>query len=72
MWSDKQVPKYDVKCVLSPPSDGADATAIIQQAIDDFKGKGAILLSKGTWNVSGTIHLNKSNLVLRGEGMRLS
>ena len=68
MWSDKPLPRYDVKCILTPPSDGEDATETIQRAIDDFKGKGAILLSKGTWNVSGTIHMNKSGLVLRGEG----
>lgn len=67
-WSDKKVPMYDVIQVLSPPAGGEDATEIIQKAIDDFEGKGAIMLSKGTWNISGSIHLNKSNLVLRGEG----
>lgn len=67
-WGDKEIPKYKVKTVLEAPADGADATAMIQAAIDAHEGEGAILLKKGRYNVSGTIYLNKSGLALRGEG----
>lgn len=67
-WSDSPVPEYNNVVVLEAPADGADATGMIQSAIDDFKGKGAILLKSGTYNISGSIHIDKSNLVLRGEG----
>ena len=53
---------------LEPPAGGADATELIQNAIDAMTGQGAILLKKGTYNISGQIHLNRSNVVLRGEG----
>lgn len=68
MWGDKEIPEYKVTSVLEAPSDGSDATAMIQSAIDSHSGTGAILLKKGRYNVSGTIYLNKSGLVLRGEG----
>lgn len=67
-WSDREIPDYDVVTALSPPADGADATELIQSAINAVPGQGAILLRKGTYNVSGQIILNKSNVVLRGEG----
>ena len=68
MWGDKQIPKYDVVTILTPPAAGADATQLIQDAIDAMQGTGAILLKAGTYNVSGNILLNKSGVVLRGEG----
>ena len=68
MWGDKQIPKYDVVTILTPPVGGADATQLIQDAINSVKGQGAILLKAGTYNVSGSIQLNRSNVVLRGEG----
>ena len=69
-WGDKDVPDYKVTTVLEAPSDGSDATVMIQSAIDAHQGQGAILLKRGRYNVSGTIYLNKSGLVLRGEGDR--
>lgn len=68
MWSDKEIPDYRVVTTLEPPTGGADATQLIQDAIDAMSGQGAILLKKGTYNISGQIVLNKSNVVLRGEG----
>lgn len=65
---DVPIPDHDVVKVLEAPSDGSDATVMIQDAIDSHKGTGAILLKAGKYNVSGTIRLDKSNLVLRGEG----
>lgn len=68
MWSDADIPVYENLVVLEPPVDGSDATLMIQEAIDAFEGKGAILLKEGVYNIYGSISLNKSNLVLRGEG----
>ena len=65
---DVPIPDYEVVKVLEAPADGSDATALIQEAIDSHEGPGAILLKAGKYNVSGTIKLNKSDLVLRGEG----
>ena len=68
MWGDKPIPDYDVVTILTPPAAGSDATQLIQNAIDNMQGTGAILLKAGTYNVSGSISLNKSGVVLRGEG----
>ena len=68
MWGDKPIPDYDVVTILTPPAAGSDATQLIQNAIDAMQGTGAILLKAGTYNVSGSILLNKSGVVLRGEG----
>lgn len=70
MWGDKEIPSYDVIATLKAPSDGSDATKLIQDAIDAASGPGAILLKAGTYNVSGNILLNRSNVVLRGEGAK--
>ena len=67
-WGDDPVPDVKVVKTLVPPKDGADATAYIQKTIDGMKGPGAILLKEGTWKVYGTIFLNKSGVVIRGEG----
>lgn len=67
-WSDMVIPTYDVVKTLDPPAVGEDATMLIQNAINEMKGQGAILLKKGTYNVYGQLYLNKSNVVLRGEG----
>lgn len=66
-WSDKDIPIYDVVAELEAPSDGSDATLLIQNAINSTSG-GAILLKKGIYNIYGQIYLKKSNVVLRGEG----
>ena len=62
------LPDYPVVVTLTPPADGSDATALIQNAIDKMTTKGAILLKAGTYNVSGKLTLAKDNVVLRGEG----
>ena len=68
MWGDKEIPTYDVVTILTPPASGTDATELIQNAINSVSGTGAILLKAGTYNVSGSININKSGVVLRGEG----
>ena len=67
-WSDAEIPVYENVVILEPPADGSDATSMIQGAIDSFQGKGAILMREGVYNIHGSISLNKSNIVLRGEG----
>lgn len=67
-WSDVPVPVYDAVHILEPPADGGDATKLIQAAIDSVDGKGAVLLRKGIYNISGSISIGKSGVVLRGEG----
>lgn len=67
-WGDDPIPDVTVVKSLKAPKNGEDATAIIQKAIDRMKRPGAILLEEGTWNVSGTIYLNRSGVVIRGEG----
>ena len=69
-WGDKEIPEYKVVKKLEAPADGSDATAMIQEAIDGMKKKGTILLKEGVYNVSGTIHLNKSYVVLKGESKK--
>ncbi len=69
-WGDEEIPEYKVVKKLEAPADGSDATAMIQDAIDGMKKKGTILLKEGVYNVSGTIHLNKSYVVLKGESKK--
>lgn len=66
-WGDRAIPDVAVVETLTPPSDGGDATALIQQAIDRTQS-GAILLKRGVYRISGTIRINRSGIVLRGEG----
>ncbi len=75
MGGDKAIPMADVK-VLVPVLTG-DATLRIQSALNYVAklpiGKdglrGAVLLEKGTYNVSGVLKINASGVVLRGSGM---
>ncbi|GHU99553.1 hypothetical protein FACS1894159_03780 [Bacteroidia bacterium] len=74
-WGDEEIPTVAVKVTLNPPAGGADATALIQNAIDQVgtmpvagRNRGAVLLKAGLYNVSGQLNLNKSGVVLRGEG----
>lgn len=68
------LPKMDIKVTISPLS--GDNTAHIQGAIDmvaelppNASGhRGAVLLTKGTYRVSGVILIRTSGVVLRGEG----
>lgn len=76
MGSEQMIPYVQVVETIEPPADGADATLLIQNAIDkvaqsssaanDFKG--AILLKKGRYNISGTLSIKSTGIVLRGEG----
>jgi hypothetical protein len=69
------IPDVSVRATLDPVSTGDD-TPRIQAAIDklakeplDPHGfRGAILLRNGTYRISGTVLLNASGIVLRGEG----
>lgn len=64
-WGDMQIPSPAVAVTLEAPA--GDATALIQGAIDRTES-GTILLKKGVYNISGTICIDKSGIVLRGEG----
>jgi len=72
---EKAIPNAIIKVVV-PVKDG-DATLRIQSAINDVAklpiGKdglrGAVLLEKGTYEVSGTLKITASGVVLRGSGM---
>ena len=76
MASEKKIPQTAVKVVV--PVINGDATANIQNAIDyvsslpaDSNGiKGAVLLQKGTYKLSGRLTINSSGVVLRGSGMQ--
>ena len=67
-WGDVEIPTVKVVKKLKPPKDGSDATALIQEAIDNLKKPGAILLTAGTYNIKGSLHIRRSGVVLRGEG----
>ena len=68
------IPDVAVKAFV--PNISGDATATIQAAIDyvaalkpDAKGfRGAVLLDKGIYKVSGVINMKVSGIVLRGSG----
>ena len=68
------LPQMDVKVTISHVS--GDNTANIQDAIDTVAAltpnasghRGAVLLQKGTYRVSGVIYIHTSGVVLRGEG----
>ena len=68
MWGEKPIPHYENKIVLTPPADGADATAMIQEALDNVETPGAVLLKEGLYNVEGKLVIRKDGVVLRGEG----
>jgi hypothetical protein len=66
----------DVPVRLTVRATDTNSQAVIQQAIDelslapaDSNGfRGAILLTKGTYRIPGTLHIRASGIVLRGEG----
>lgn len=72
--SEEEIPMIPVKIVV-PPVKG-DATATIQRAIDKVSRmpiekngfRGAVLLSKGNYEVDGEIKISASGVVLRGNG----
>lgn len=73
-YGDSAIPNISVKAEVNPVV--GDDGASIQAAIDlvaamspDENGfRGAVLLKAGTYEVSGQIVINKSGIVLRGEG----
>ena len=68
MWGERPIPVYENKIVLTPPAEGADATAMIQEALDNVETPGAVLLKEGLYNVSGKLVIKRDGVVLRGEG----
>lgn len=68
------LPNAPVRATVIPT--GADDTAAIQSAIDkvsalplDKKGfRGTVQLASGTFNVSSTLNINASGVILRGNG----
>ena len=70
---DKEVPNVTVVKIISP---SGDAEKQIQDAIGDLAKKpvdkngfrGAVLLKKGSYKISGKISIEASGIVLRGEG----
>ncbi|WP_276501023.1 DUF6298 domain-containing protein [Terrimonas pollutisoli] len=73
--SEQPIPNVDVKVVV--PVKAGDATLRIQSALDyvaslpvDANGfRGAVLLQKGTYEVSGQLRITASGVVLRGSGV---
>ncbi|KAF9285030.1 hypothetical protein BGZ68_004201 [Mortierella alpina] len=76
-----QIPLFPVKKTLKPAKDQSDDTIRIQNAIDDvgplplvplgrddIMVRGAVLLKKGLYRVAGSLIIDKSGVVLRGEG----
>ncbi len=75
MQGKQAIPTVAVKQTLAPDG-AADDTARIQAAIDavsamplDSNGfRGAVLLTRGTYNIAGALNINASGVVIRGEG----
>ncbi len=67
-WGDRPIPDVPVKMTLEAPAGGADALELIQNAINTVETPGAIFLKAGTYPLSGILQLNRSGVVLRGEG----
>ena len=74
MLSETPIPDVPVKAIVSKMK--GDATATIQKAIDYVSSippnkqgfRGAVLLQPGTYEVSGTLSITTSGVVLRGSG----
>lgn len=72
-YGDRTIPVVSVVKSISPSS---NSTADIQAAIDELSGKtpgpdgfrGAIVLRKGTYQLSSTLRIETGGIVLRGEG----
>ena len=67
-YGDTPIPDYPVRITLEAPIDGADATAMIQDAINSVPAPGAVLLKAGIYNIGGTVEIGRDGVVLRGEG----
>ncbi len=72
---DKEIVDVAVVKTISPNENG-DSEQLLQTAIDEVSKlpvnkngfRGAILLKKGIYKIAGTIKINASGIVLRGEG----
>jgi hypothetical protein len=70
-----EIPEVRIVKTITAPAAG-DSHELIQNAIDDVakmapdaKGiRGAILIKKGIYMISGTLRINSGGIVLRGEG----
>ncbi|ADY52605.1 hypothetical protein Pedsa_2053 [Pseudopedobacter saltans DSM 12145] len=70
----KQIPTVKIVKSISPVA--GDATAVLQKAIDEVSAlpkdktgfRGAILIKKGRYNISGSLNINTDGIILRGEG----
>ena len=70
-YGDDEIPHYDnVIATLYPTGDDTDRADEIQAALDAADGStnSVVLLKKGDYYVSKSINIQKSHLVLRGEG----
>lgn len=73
--SEIEIPDAPVVIELTAPMQGVDATAMIQNAINEVAKRpvvnnfrGAVLLKKGTYSIFGSLSIQSSGIVLRGEG----
>ena len=62
-WGEEEPPAVPVVRIILPGATEED----IQKALDECTG-GAVLLKAGNYNISGTLRIRKSGVVLRGEG----
>src|SRR5690349_11680285 len=70
------IPDAPVRVTLKPLGDGKDDSAAIQSALDEVSKlplgndglRGAVLLSKGTYQLDRPLSITESGIVLRGEG----
>lgn len=65
---ESKIPSYPVSVTLTAPADGADATELIQNALNQVPSPGAVLLKEGQYYVGGSIKIERDGVVLRGEG----
>jgi pectin methylesterase-like acyl-CoA thioesterase len=69
------IPDVDVVVTLHPSPDGGDDTSRIQAALDRAGTvepgpdglRGAVLLKGGTYRIKGSLQMQRSGVVLRGE-----
>ncbi|HVU32723.1 MAG TPA: hypothetical protein VHE61_04765 [Opitutaceae bacterium] len=70
------LPRVATKLTVAPSASGGDDTARLQQAVDRLGAlplgadgfRGALLLEKGTYRISGSIKVGASGIVIRGQG----
>lgn len=67
-WGEAAVPDYPVVKEIKAPGPGIDATLIIQTAIDNCPEGGTVLLKAGQYDVADKIVIERSGVILRGEG----